>query len=290
MPETRHCQRHDIGLLEVAGSDARSFLHAQTTQAIKDLPPTETRFAAWLSAKGRVKALFDVVPADGEYLLVTESDNVDWLATELKRYVLRADVRLEVVTDRVVYSCFGDLKPALTGLGIELDPSQVIAKDGALWLQTEPSSVLVVGQAGAFAPALPGTATADTDGAILASVVAGRPALPAALRERYTPHMLNLDRQHAISFSKGCYPGQEIVARTQNLGAAKRRLNRFAIGPGQRPSAGDAIIDADDQSVGDVNRVAATDSGYALLAVVPVSTELGSLRLESDGRSLTTAI
>jgi hypothetical protein len=290
MAEAKHCQRHDLGLLRITGRDARGFLHAQTTQAINDLPPMETRLAAWLNAKGRIQALFDVFRSDEDFWLVIESDNVDWLAAELKRYVLRADVRLEAAADRVVYSCYGDFKPAMTARGIELEPGRVIEQSGTFWLQTEPSSLLVFGHPNTWVQALPGTSVADADGAILASLSSGRPALPAALRERYTPHMLNLDRLGAISFTKGCYPGQEIVARTQNLGTVKRRLKRFAIETGQRPTAGDAIIDAEDQSVGDINRVAATGSGYELLAVVPVSADSSSFRLESDGRRLTLAL
>jgi hypothetical protein len=287
MPEAKHCRRHDLGLLRITGRDACGFLHAQTTQAINDLSQTETRLAAWLGAKGRVKALFDVVASNEEFWLVTDADNADWLSAELQRYVLRADVRLEVATDRVVYSCYGDFNPALTELGIELAPGRVVGRGGALWLQTDPSSALVIGPADSLEQALPGISEADADSAMLASLSAGRPALPAALRERYTPHMLNLDRQGAISFTKGCYPGQEIVARTQNLGTVKRRLYRFAVGTGPRPMAGDAIIDAEDQAVGDVNRVAAAGAGYQLLAVVPVSADRDSFRLESDGRSLT---
>lgn len=287
MSEAKHCRRHDLGLLRIAGRDARRFLHAQSSQSIDDLPPTETRLAAMLSAKGRVNALFDVVPSDDTFLLITESDNIDWLAAELKRYVLRADVRLEAGAGHAVYSCYGDFKTALAGSGIELEPGHVVERHDALWLQTEPLSVLVCGSADDIAHWLPGEPAADADSAILASVSAGRPALPAALRERYTPHMLNLDRLGAISFTKGCYPGQEIVARTQNLGTVKRRLNRFGTGTGQRPAAGDAIIDADGQHVGEINRVAATGSGYELLAVVPVSADFDSLRLENDSRRLT---
>lgn len=287
MTEAHHCQRNDLGLLRVSGSDARVFLHAQTTQAITDLPVTETRLATWLNAKGRVRALFDVVSSDQVFWLVTAADNVDWLAEQLARYVLRADVSLDVARDRTVYSCYGDLAPALTKLGIELEPGRVIERSGAVWIQTQPASVLVFGPPETLTAQLPGTAETGTDNAILASISAGRPALPAGLRERYTPHMLSLDRLGAISFNKGCYPGQEIVARTENLGTVKRRLKRFAVESGRRPAAGDAIIDVEDQSIGDINRVAAADAGYELLAVVPVDVDTSALRLERDGRRLT---
>jgi hypothetical protein len=280
MPEAYYCERRDLGLLRVAGRDAQGFLHAQTTQAINDLPRSETRLAAWLSAKGRVRALFDVVATDEAFWLITEADNVAWLATELGRYVLRSDVRLDVVTDRAVWSCGG------AGGEIELAAGRVVERAGACWLETRSSSILVFGKPDAVLPGLAGRPESDINAANLAAISVGRPALPASLRDRYTPHMLNLEQLGAISFKKGCYPGQEIVARTENLGTVKRRIHRFSATSGERPKPGDTIIDADDQSVGEVNRVAAAGAGYELLAVVPVESNAGELRLEQDGRRL----
>jgi folate-binding protein YgfZ len=138
---------------------------------------------------------------------------------------------------------------------------------------------------------LPGTLFAgleetDADAATLAAIALGRPEIPAALSERYVPQMLNLERLGAVSFTKGCYPGQEIVARTEHRGQVKRRLRRLAAGPGARPAAGDAVIDTAGETVGEVNRAAATRAGFELLAVVAVETETTGLRLAADGRPL----
>jgi hypothetical protein len=110
----------------------------------------------------------------------------------------------------------------------------------------------------------------------LALIQAGIPTIEAATTEKYTPHMLNLDCLGAISFSKGCYTGQEVVARTEHLGRARRRLMRFRMdAPGV--AAGDRVIH-DGQEVGEVVNVA----GLHLLAVVPV--ELHREELSIDGR------
>jgi tRNA-modifying protein YgfZ len=98
--------------------------------------------------------------------------------------------------------------------------------------------------------------------------------------------MLNLDRLGAISFTKGCYPGQEIVARAQNLGEVKRRLARFRAGTGARPESGGVLIDAASQPVGEIDRVAAAGTGYELLAVTRIDAPLERLTLETDGRVL----
>jgi hypothetical protein len=110
----------------------------------------------------------------------------------------------------------------------------------------------------------------------LALIQAGIPTIEAATTEKYTPHMLNLDCLGAISFSKGCYTGQEVVARTEHLGRAKRRLMHFRMdAPGVQ--AGDRVIH-DGQEVGEVVNVA----GPHLLAVAPV--ELHGEELSIDGR------
>jgi folate-binding protein YgfZ len=239
MTAARTCPQPELGVVRVSGRDARRFLHAQMTQAINDLPASGRILAAWLSARGRVRALFEVV-ADGDTLwLILPADNCDYLVTELSRFILRADARLETAATATLPAALAD---------IDLHRS---------------------------------------DAAVVDAIRRGLPEVTAALRERYIPHMLNLDRLGAVSLTKGCYPGQEIVARTTNLGQVKRRLSRFALGAGERPAPGDELVAADGTSAGEINRVAATASGFELLAVVPI--DAGNLRLGSDGRVLTTA-
>jgi len=110
-----------------------------------------------------------------------------------------------------------------------------------------------------------------TDPAAL--IRAGVPFIDAGQSEAFTPHMLNLDKLGAISFSKGCYTGQEVVARTEHLGQSRRRLMRYeASADGLRP--GDKVTDGE-QSVGEVVSVA----GRALLAVTPIALHARPLRV-----------
>jgi folate-binding protein YgfZ len=236
MTETTRTSQPELSVIRVTGADARAFLHAQTTRSLQDLPATGRCLTAWLNAKGRVRALFEVV-ADGDSLwLVLPADNRDYVITELSRYILRAKVQIAAAgTD--------ELPDALAAISL-----------------------------------------APTDADALVAIRRGIPQITAALRERYIPQMLNLDRLDAVSFTKGCYPGQEIVARSANLGEVKRRIRRFTFGDGDRPVPGDAIVSADGQSAGEINRIAATDSGFELLAVVPVTAE--QLSLADDGRAI----
>src|SRR5690606_30994515 len=103
----------------------------------------------------------------------------------------------------------------------------------------------------------------------LAAVRAGLPAIGARLAGEYVAQMLNLDVLGAISFTKGCYPGQEIVARAHHLGAVKRRMRRYAAAGAPVPAPGDPIVDAAGAHRGEVIRASRADGGVELLAVVP---------------------
>jgi folate-binding protein YgfZ len=261
-------------------------LHAQTTQEINGLASIETRPAAWLSAKGRVRALVDVVPADESFWLVTDADNVDWFTEQLRRFVLRSKVDLVVVGDWAVYSLAGEYAPWLESEGIELEPGCVAARGETKWFSSGAGCASVI--APSLPPILSDLPCAKMDSAQLAEIASGRPAVTTACRENYIPQMLNLDWLGAISFTKGCYPGQEIVARTHNLGEVKRRLKRFALAGPKPPRPGDAIVaaGADSRSVGEVNRVAAAENGFELLAVVRLDAAAGKLSIEGDRQNL----
>jgi folate-binding protein YgfZ len=104
------------------------------------------------------------------------------------------------------------------------------------------------------------------------------PTVSAALRGLFLPQMLDLDRLDAIAFDKGCYPGQEIIARTQNLGSVKRRLLRLkSATPGTAPPAGAALARPDGTVAGTVVRAAAGPDAVELLAVVDLAAQHGVL-------------
>lgn len=286
MTDIHYSPRHDLGVLRVAGADARAFLHAQTTQNIVDLEPPAITPAAWLSAKGRVRALFDVIPDDNAFWLVTPEDNCDWVASELGRFVLRADVTVTVEADLAVGSITGDTATWLREKGIDLDLRQTTSIADLVWIASMPGRIDVIGPPDSIETTFAEAEHGPVEAALAAAVAAGRPAVTAALRERYIPQMLNLDLLGGVSFTKGCYPGQEIVARATNLGQIKRRLRRYRVGGDARPEPGAGIVDADGAAAGDVNRTAACDSGFELLAVVSLDKASGSLSLTGDGRSL----
>ena len=284
MPDLRFCRQPGLGLLGVSGRDARRFLHAQTTQSLDKLKPTETRLAAWLNAKGRVLALFDVFPDGDGFLLLLPADCVAAVSAGLRRYVLRDDVRIEPAAGRCVLTVIGEIDdwPAAGGAGLPLHG--VAGAGDAIFGRTGTHRIDVIAPAGALPAPLSGLAEAEPDAAALAAIGDGRPEVPAALADRYTPHMLSLERE-AVSFTTGCYPGQEIVARTEHRGESKRRIRRFACDAGPRPAAGDGIADIAGAAAGEVNRAAPSRGGFELLAVVGIDSGNGGLKL-ADGRAL----
>jgi len=254
----------------VRGADAYDFLRRQLTN---DPPAADDRFAlaAWNDAKGRVRALFRIVRGTEGPLLIAERDGLDTVLAKLRIFVLRSDVVLEP-SDVEVGAVIGDARRLLQARGIALgsDPGSASRAEDLLWLRQGDELLYVAGVAPALerlaAELEPGT----PDRAALAEIRAGLPYVGSTLAERYVPQMLNLDRLGGVAFDKGCYPGQEVVARLHHLGSVKRRLKRFAA-EGAAPSApppGAPIVDASGNEVGDVVRAAAVGETLELLAVV----------------------
>jgi folate-binding protein YgfZ len=284
MTDIRFCADTGLGLVRVSGKDARAFLHAQTTQRLDDLDASESRLAAWLNAKGRVRALFDVV-ADGDaFWLILPREETDYLIQGLKLFVLRADVQLEAPTDRVVASVIGPVDQWLTRRGQRLDAHGVAVTPDAILVRSGAQRIDLLARPETIAELSAGLDEASSEDFELVAVRQQLPAINASTRETYIPQMLSLERLGAVSFDKGCYPGQEIVARTQNLGSVKRRLKHFKVGPGPRPESGSAVVTAGGDPAGETNRVARSGDGFEVLAVVTMAED--ELKLASDGRAL----
>ncbi len=244
-----------LGVLRLAGPDAVSFLQGQVTHDTRLLADGRTLLAACNTPQGRVVALLRLRQQRAEVLALLPADLVEPLAQRLSRFVLRAKVRLEPARDLVAVA--------------EFPGSQ--------------ASDVTEGSVSAGGPADPDAGTVESAW-WFADIAEGLPQVFAASAEAFVPQMLNLDLLDAISFTKGCYTGQEIVARTQHLGRIKRRLFRYATGPGAAPSVLAGLF-LDGQKVGEVLLSARSQSKTELLAVTSVEAAGIPLALE-DGRRL----
>lgn len=263
----RYCDLTDYVCIEARGADAASFLHAQLSQSVESLPLDRAPLAGWHDARGRVRALVRVHRLTDRWLLVTARDGAEELASKLRLFVLRSAVALTVDADTRVGALIGATPEWLAERGLPTDaqPNQTVSREELRFTRLAADYWQVVGPRAVlerFARSLPGTAGEE---AVAAEIALGLPLVTAALRERFVAQMLNLDRLGAIAFDKGCYPGQEVIARVHNLGGVKRHARRYRAAA--TPPPGSAVT-AHGTAVGEVLRSAATAAGCELLAVV----------------------
>ena len=215
-----------LAILDVTGDDAQSFLHAQVPSDIRTLNAERAQISGWCTAKGRLLTTFVIWPIENGYRLALAADVRDAIAKRLKMYVMRLKVQVTPATD-VVY---GLLNPAsqLNDHPLPTAEWQVAHIDQLTAIRLDSTRDLLTGPASAL-QALAGTdATNNAVAWILSDIAQGFPLVVQATSEHYVPQMVNLDKLGGVSFKKGCYPGQEIVARTHYLGKIKRHLYRVA--------------------------------------------------------------
>ena len=204
-------------LLSIAGRDALAFAQAQFMNDVAALADGQWQWNGWLSPKGRVLALFALLKRDGETLWLLSPDvEAATLAAQLRRYVFRSKLALSLPGMQVA----GRFAAPARARGERFAPCD----DGSIELdmggEGGPRSIRIGDAAAAPDPA----ALARWHAADLAH---GLPRLGDGQLDAWTPQQLSLDRLRAYSVKKGCYPGQEIVARTHFLGHAKRGLVRL---------------------------------------------------------------
>jgi folate-binding protein YgfZ len=239
-------------VLEVVGIDAAAFLQAQLMNDVGALAPHHWQWNGWLNPKGRLIALFALIALDENtyWLLPPDFPAVD-LAVRLQRFVFRSKLTMRARDD---FGAFADFEPALVDGASNSNPSMVIGEaESGLALDfgtTHTKRTLGLqprsGTSGSTPIPLPDAEVELRWRAL--DLAHGLPRLPIEQSEQWTPQMLSLDRIDAYSLKKGCYPGQEIVARTHYLGHAKRGLVRIT---GDRLQVG-AEIRADGRLLGTI--------------------------------------
>ena len=278
-----------LAQLEAHGDDAKSFLHSQFTSDVNHLPADRAQHAGWCSAKGRMQASFLVWQNAGAYRLLLAADLVEFTLKRLPMFILRAKVKLAACAERVVLGLAGpQAAEVLAAAGLPCPD-----EDLALALAGEQEVVRL--EAGRYLIVTPVSALPDLWQKLSVKarpagvpvwrwldVAAAFPLVTLATKEEFVPQMADFEKIGGVSFHKGCYPGQEIVARTQYLGKVKRHLYRLT--SAQALKAGDVLDSPDnpDQSCGMVMTVAPSPAGgYEALAVVQANfadnVRLGSL-------------
>ena len=237
----------DLGVIAVTGPDAAKFLQGQLTNDINALDTQPFQLSAHLNNKGRMLASLIITRvAPDTYHLITANEIINTLIPRLKMFVLRAKVNI------VQYNCnilLCDQQHASNNYAIQFTPQYVIAVAESI------------------------TNTIDSNNMLWKNILInhGIPLIYKNTQEEFTPQHVNFDLLGGVNFKKGCYIGQEIVARTHYLGKVKRRMYRFV--SDFLPALGHKIVSPklDNQEVGVIVDFVKRDFNY--LGLVSIQTD-----------------
>jgi tRNA-modifying protein YgfZ len=248
-----------LGILRFTGADALDFLQGQVSNDTQRLAGNTSVFAAYSNAQGRVLALIYLLPHSSGILAILPREILEVTMERMRKFILRAKVRIEDA---------GDSLTVAGQYGAAVPPGGYVEKDG---LGTCPvghdsTRAWVIGPKEEL-PAADAAHLERTEKEWrLADIRAGLPQIYAATSEAFVAQMLNLDLLDGISFTKGCYTGQEIIARTQHLGRIKRRMFRLQLPPGDW-QIGQSVRLVDGRQ-GRLTEVIAADGHVEALAVL----------------------
>jgi tRNA-modifying protein YgfZ len=215
-----------LGMLRFSGADALSFLQGQVSNDTRRLAAGNPLLAAYSSPQGRVLALIYLVPHSSGVIAILPRELKQPTLERMRKFILRAKVRIEDTGESLALAGVFGAPPPRAGYAEEdgVGLAAVAHDADRHWVIAAPAAMANGSGDGPNPQAEQAWRLAD--------VRAGLPQVYAATSETFVAQMLNLDLLDAISFTKGCYTGQEIIARTQHLGRIKRRLFRLQLPPG----------------------------------------------------------
>ncbi len=289
-----------FGVIDVAGDDAATFLHSQLTNDIEHLDAASARLSGYCSPKGRLLGSFLAWRAGHGVRLLVSKDVQPAVQKRLSTFVLRAKAKLTDASDTLAVVGFaGDVRDVLSGIFDALPDGVHVKVDGPagtlirvpdaagrkryLWIGPRAE---VDARVAALGGTLPVVSPAVWD---WLDVRAGEPRITQPAVEQFVPQMVNFDVIGAVNFRKGCYPGQEIVARSQYRGTIKRRTALAHVaGETDTVHAGVELFHSDDpgQPCGMIVNAAAAPAGGvdALVEIKLAALDNGTVHLGSaDG-------
>lgn len=272
-------------IIKISGNDAQSFLHGQFSNDLNSLDGSNSQISSYSNPKGRLLSIFRITRVEDFYLMSFPGDIKDAITKRLQMFVMRADVHLEDVSESWVVSGLGGENASEILDSKNLGPASGV--DSCHWnagLQT--LTIRVAGEQDRFEIYAPtdqmqslwsdvaGQAVpASTNYWKLLQIRAGLADIYQSTQEEFVAQMVNLQITGAVNFKKGCYPGQEIVARLQYLGKLKRKMYRYKIEGGNLPQPGTEItlVDSGDTSGTVVDAAIAPEGTVEMLIVLKVA-------------------
>ena len=291
-PASAICDLSHLGLIRARGEEAAKFLQGQLTNDTRLIASDHAQLTAWCSPKGRMTAIFLAFQRDADLYLQLPAARLDPVLKRLRLYVLRSKVELaDASAELVRVGLAGDCVAVALRNAVPAKPL-VVARSGGLTVIRLPGDVPrveVLGPVDEMSPLwqraeAAGAAAANADWWALQDIRAGVPTVYEPTVEAFVPQMANLQLVDGVSFTKGCYTGQEVVARMQYLGKLKRRMRYAYVAAPVRPGPGDDLWAPGSESGQGAGKVVdarpAPDGGSELLAVIETaSAAAGEVRL-----------
>ncbi len=287
--------RSETVVVRITGEDAQTFLQSQMCNDQNKVTAASGQLSGYCSPKGRLLALPTVVASENnnEFYWLLPEDVVETVVKRLKMFVLRAQVSIEVAQDWVVMGIIAPSTkvPENTQNWLGSDNADAMASwtvngHPAIKLHSgaDQTRTTLFGPSDAVATSLQQLIDqldasetlwqwASKEAWALSDVLAGVPSVVARNQDAFVPQMMNMEQVDGLSFKKGCYPGQEIVARMQYLGKLKRHMIRLSSPSTAAPFPGDTLTAGEDTSAGVVVTSVVTDQGMTCLAVVKTSVD-----------------
>lgn len=302
----------DRGLILVHGEDAETFLQNQLSNDIRRATENTHQTSAWCNPKGRIIANFRIFKRGDKYYLSLSKDLVELVLKKLRMYVMMSKVTLEDASDSIAHfglsgenasellaEALGDKNTALPG-----EPDQVITQQSLSILRV-PGTVPrfeIFSNADEESKGIDDAITlwsklktlalpVHSNAWLYLDILAGQPLITQASSEAWIPQMVNFIAIEGVDFKKGCYPGQEVVARLNYLGKTKRRMYHILIDTQNLPAINDALSSNDDKEAGKIlNAVINPDRKVEALAVLKIGEADKALSLASDSNASVTIL
>jgi folate-binding protein YgfZ len=279
---------NQLSVLSVSGDDALKFLQGQLTNDISLATSTQSVHAGFCNPKGRLLAFFHIIKYHDSYLLFFPKSIAEIIIKKLSMYILRSNVKLDLDPDKLMYfGLYTNNQDGQLGTLNNLPKNEMESiNEQSLIVTKLPSDglrVIIVGDKKNCMNLIGNNSNKlekkSFDDWIAHNIKSGIPNIYHETQETFIPQSINLDIISAINFKKGCYTGQEIVARTHYLGKPKRRMYKASFHSESQPLYGQALVDGE-ESVGQVVDVAhINNQEFVLLIEIRINSALNQLTL-----------
>jgi folate-binding protein YgfZ len=299
MAKTGFCELAQFGLIRFSGEEAQTFLHSQLTCDVEGLKAGRSTYGAYCTPKGRVLVSFLLWRAEDGFFMQLPFSLREPIQKQISKYILRSKVKATDATPEwALAGVMGKDAAALVRrvAGQAPQAAHEVAETPAATTIRLPGDRFEIAVARDKAPAMlealaAGAGKADAEQWQLEIIRAGVPVILPPTQEEFVPQMINLDLIGGVSYEKGCYPGQEIVARMHYRGTLKQRAYLANINASEQPQPGEKLYSPDfgEQACGTVvNAARSPEGGHDLLAVLQISAaDKGNLHWKSpDGPAL----